>query len=97
MAPIQTSDPMRIGFLTLPAPSQAAGLWDPAASAGLTARVWSWLEDLGLVPRQPAAASRRPVSRWQKQGSMVDPNGTVLPAGTTPTDQGSGIDPNGGK
>jgi hypothetical protein len=78
-------------FLALPVTSQAAGLWEPAASAGLTVRVWSWLEGLGLIPRQPA-----PASRWEKQGSMVDPNGQPLPASTTP-DQGSGIDPNGGK
>src|SRR5215210_8911502 len=83
-------------LLALPAPSQAAGFWAAPAAAGLTARVWSWLESLGLAPRQPAAASRRPVSRWEKQGNMIDPNGVPLPAGTTP-DQGSGIDPNGGK
>jgi hypothetical protein len=82
--------------LALPAPSHAAGLWAAPAAADLTARVWSWLESLGLAPRPPAAASRRPLARWEKQGNMVDPNGQPLPASTTP-DQGSGIDPNGGK
>jgi hypothetical protein len=83
-------------FLALPAPSQAATLWEPAASAGIAVRVWSWLESLGLAPR-PAAPPRRPASRWEKQGSMIDPNGTPThPAATTNSDQGSGIDPNGG-
>jgi hypothetical protein len=85
--------------LALPAPSQAAPLWGPAASAGIAVRVWSWLESLGLAPR-PAATPRRPASRWEKQGSMIDPNGapTNPPAASaTSGDQGSGIDPNGGK
>jgi len=86
-------------FLALPAPSQAAPLWGPAASAGIAVRVWSWLESLGLAPR-PAATSRRPASRWEKQGSMIDPNGllpTTPPPSATSSDQGSGIDPNGTK
>jgi hypothetical protein len=84
-------------FLALPAPSQAAALWEPAASAGIAVRVWSWLESLGLAPR-PAATSRRPASRWEKQGSMIDPNGLLTnPPVVTNSDQGSGIDPNGHK
>jgi hypothetical protein len=87
-------------FLALPAPSQAAALWEPAASAGIAVRVWSWLESLGLAP-WPAATSRRPVALWNKdkQGSMIDPNGvpTNPPAVVTDSDQGSGIDPNGTK
>ena len=84
-------------FLALPAPSQAAPLWGPAASAGIAVRVWSWLESLGLAPR-PAAASRRHASQWEKQGNMIDPNGLPInPPAATNSDQGSGIDPNGTK
>jgi hypothetical protein len=83
-------------FLALPAPSQAAALWEPAVSAGIAVRVWSWLESLGLAPR-PAATSRRPSSRWEKQGSMIDPNGLPTYPPATNSEQGSGIDPNGHK
>jgi len=80
-------------FLALPSPSNAAGLWDPAATAVLTSRVWSWLEGLGLTPHKPATA-RRPAARLEKAGTAIDPNGTTPPPSTT-SDQGSGIDPNG--
>jgi hypothetical protein len=83
-------------FLALPAPSQAAALWEPAASAGIAVRVWSWLESLGLAPR-PAATPRRPASRWEKQGSMIDPNGLPTYPPAANSEQGSGIDPNGNK
>ena len=85
-------------FLALPAPSQAAALWEPAASAGIAVRVWSWLESLGLAPRL-AATSRRPASQWEKdkQGPMIDPNGLPTYPPTVVTDSGSGIDPNGTK
>lgn len=89
-------------FLALPTPSQALGPWEPAASAGLSFRVWSWLESFGLTPRQPAAAPRRPASLREKQGPMIDPNGgwITTPPPPPPVDkreQGSGIDPNGQK
>ena len=86
-------------FLALPMPSQAAGPWEPGIVVGVATRAWSWLENLGLIPRQPAPA-QRPVSRWEKQGSMIDPNGghwVTIPTAPSvdPSDQGSGIDPNG--
>ena len=86
-------------FLVLPAPSQAAGLWEiPSA---VVSRVWSWMESLGIV--KPAVPARRPVARWEKQGSMIDPDGQTVP-GTAPTappasatsEEGSTIDPNSG-
>ncbi|HEV2852683.1 MAG TPA: hypothetical protein VHC97_07760 [Thermoanaerobaculia bacterium] len=79
-------------FLVLPAPSRAAGLWNPAAAAGVTARVWSWLEGLGLTPSKPAAR------RLEKSGGTIDgTSSTTTPPATTTSDQGSGIDPNGVK
>ncbi|HKI05160.1 MAG TPA: hypothetical protein VKK31_24485 [Thermoanaerobaculia bacterium] len=86
---LATAGLMAALFLALPAPSTAAGPWEPAASARLTVRVWSWLESLGLTPRQP-----------EKQGSMIDPNGgnwITVPSAPTGSEQGSGIDPNGGR
>lgn len=81
--------------LALPVPSRAAGLWNPESAAVLTARVWSWLEGLGLTPSKPAA--RRPPARWQKAGGTLDgATTTPQPPTTTTSDQGSGIDPNGG-
>lgn len=79
--------------LVLPSPSHAVGLWDPAATAVLSSRIWSWLEGLGLTPHQPVAA-RRPGARLEKGGPGIDPNGTTTPPATS-SDQGSGIDPNG--
>lgn len=83
--------------LALPAPSQAAGLWDPAAPAAWMSRAWSWLE--GLVAGKPAAAPRRSAAQREKAG-LVDPR---TPSTLTESDpstgpyQGSGIDPNGMK
>ena len=87
-------------FLVLPAPSQAARLWETPSA--VVSRVWSWMESLGIV--KPAAPSRRPAAPWAKEGSAIDPNGQTIP-GTTPTDptasatsdEGSMIDPDGGK
>ena len=84
-------------FLVLPAPSQAAGLWETPSVA--VSRVWFWMESLGIV--KPVA--RRPTALREKQGSMIDPDGRTVP-GTTPavppasatSDQGSAIDPDGG-
>ena len=82
--------------LALPAPSQAAGLWDPAAPTVWMARAWSWLEGLGIVPHP---APRRPSAQREKTG-LAAPGGpsTVLqppPPGPGGPYQGSGIDPNG--
>jgi hypothetical protein len=86
-------------FLVLPAPSQAAGLWEtPSVVISL---VWSWMESLGFV--KPARL-RRMAAPWAKEGSAIDPDGRTVP-GTIPTappasatsDQGSAIDPDGGR
>jgi hypothetical protein len=97
---LATTGLMAALFLALPAPSRAVGPWEPGASARLSVKVWSWLESLGFAPRQPAAASRRPVSVREKQGPMIDPNGgnsITVPMPPTGSEQGSGIDPNGGR
>jgi len=75
--------------LALPPPSQAASprSWQPL---DLAARMWSWLQDLGLVPQ-----AEKP-SRLEKQGSMVDPDGRKNPTSTS-SDQGSMVDPDGSK
>ncbi len=85
-------------FLVLPAPSQAAGLWETPSV--VASRVWSWMESLGFV--KPAAPTRRSTAHKEKQGSAIDPDGQTVP-GTTVTappasaasDQGSAIDPDG--
>ena len=80
--------------LALPAPSQAADLWD-WQPAKVAAQVWSWLEGLGLIP-QP----EKPSGGLQKEGSMVEPNGQPH-SGSSPstpqasTDEGSMVEPNG--
>lgn len=85
--------------LALPAPSQAAGLWAPAAASTVwMARAWSWLEGLGLVPGKPAAAPRRSTAQREKSGLAApgDPSTAVETPPGGPF-QGSGIDPNGAK
>ena len=85
-------------FLALPAPSQAAGLWDPAAPTVWVSRAWSWLES--LVPGKPAAAPRRSAAQREKSGLVAPgtPSTLTEPApGTGGPYQGSGIDPNGAK
>lgn len=95
---------LAVGLLTalslaLPAPSQAAGLWDPAAPTVWMARAWSWLESLGLVSGKPAPEPRR--SAVQQKSGPVAPGapGTTSTLTESPGGpyQGSGIDPNGGK
>jgi hypothetical protein len=86
--------------LALPAPSQAAGLWDPAAPTVWMSRAWSWLESLGLVPGKPAPAPRRSAAQREKSGMIAPgtPSTLVEPSpGTGGPYQGSGIDPNGSK
>jgi len=83
-------------FLTFPAPSQAAGFWS-LPPADLAVRMWSWIESLGLF--QGPAPQPRP-TRWEKEGSMVDPNGQpgihlTAPSATSNTDEGSMVDPDG--
>lgn len=74
-----------------PAPSRAAGLWEaPFLMSGITLRVRTWLERWLPGPRR---------ANGVKQGSGVDPNGTVPSTSPTPgstsSNQGSGVDPNG--
>jgi hypothetical protein len=82
-------------FLALPTPSQATGLWS-WEPIDLAARMWSWLEN--LLPQGAAASAHQPSDRWEKEGSMGDPDGR--PSSTTPpasasSDQGSLVDPDG--
>jgi hypothetical protein len=84
--------------LAVPSPSRAVGLWEVTVPATLVARAWSWLESRGLGVRTVPA--RQPSVRWEKQGSAIDPNGSVVqvtrsPTSDVPLDQGSAIDPNG--
>ncbi len=76
-----------------PAPSRAAGLREVSGlMPGIAVRVRTWLEGWLPDPRPAAAASK------SKQGSGVDPNGTVPATSPVPgstTNQGSGVDPNG--
>lgn len=86
-------------FLVSPVPSQAAGF---GPSPVTLARVWTWLESLGIV--KPVPSQHKPAARWEKEGSAIDPDGRTIP-GTTLTappdsatsDQGSAIDPDGNK
>jgi hypothetical protein len=83
--------------LALPAPSQAAGLWAPAAPTVWMSRAWSWLESLGLVSGKPAPAPRRSAAQREKSGLVApgDPSTAVEPPTEGGPYQGSGIDPNG--
>lgn len=86
-------------FLVLPAPSQAAGLWETPSV--VVSRVWSWMESLGFV--KPTRL-QRVAAPWAKEGSMIDPDGQTVPRTTSTappasatSDQGSMIDPDGDK
>jgi len=83
--------------LALPVPAHAVVLrhWQPA---NIASWFWSWLQDLGLVPGSAVPRS----APYQKEGSMIDPNGQPhsgstpsTPPGTTTSDEGSMLDPNG--
>lgn len=78
--------------LALPAPSQAAGLWDTVAPSVWMARASSWLEDLGLVPHP---APRRLAAQREKTGTAAPGDSVTTPQPPKPKPQGSGIDPNG--
>ena len=88
-------------FLAAPSPSSAAGLRNSLTANDFAARVWAWLE--GLLPGSstPVSTSRKPAVLLEKEGSMIDPNGRLLPTGSsaptsaTSSDQGSAIDPDG--
>jgi hypothetical protein len=79
-------------LLAVPAPSHAAGFREPAT---LAMRVWAWLESLLLGTPEPAVDTR-----WEKEGSAIDPNGRTTPAppppaSSTTSEEGSMIDPDG--
>jgi hypothetical protein len=69
-------------LMVLPMPARALGLWE-IPSVGLTARVWVWLEKLGIGGKT-AETERRPVARWEKEGSAINPDGRTTPNSTTP-------------
>lgn len=78
--------------LALPAPSQAAGLWDTVAPSVWMDRALSWLESLGLVP-DPAQRHQR--DQREKTGTAAPGDSVTTPQPPKPAPQGSGIDPNG--
>jgi len=80
-------------LMALPMPAHALGLWE-IPSVGLTARVWAWLERLGMGDK---GTERRPAVRWEKQGGMIDPDGRTTPLPTPPASATSGgdTDPDG--
>lgn len=63
-------------LLASPAPTLAAGFWKPAVAPGLAVRVWAWLERAGVVPGVGVV--------WEKEGSMIDPNGEPRTSAPTP-------------
>ncbi len=75
--------------LALPPPSQAASLWS-WQPVDLATRLWSWLQDLGLVPQ-----AEKPSGGYEKEGSMIEPDGRTTPARATNSDEGSMIEPDG--
>lgn len=88
-------------LLTATAPSHAAGARSSFMDKGFAASLWGWLENLLPGGTTPVAPVGRTVGVYEKEGSMIDPNGRPLPSGSTaPTsatsaDEGSMIDPNG--
>jgi hypothetical protein len=73
-------------LVTVPAPSWAK----ERESASVLRNAWGWLAS--LWPGAFLASSP-----WDKEGSMIDPNGAVQPASQPRPDEGSMIDPNGGR
>lgn len=76
-----------------PAPSEAAG-FGQGTMVSLWALGWDWLAGVGeklgwtagpeRAPSRPAARRNGgPARVWDKQGSMVDPNGCQSPSGTS--------------
>lgn len=73
-----------------PASSEAAG-FGRGTMVSLWALSWDWLASVGeklgwtAVPERAPSARRNggPARVWDKQGSMVDPNGCQSPSGTS--------------
>lgn len=78
-------------LLSVPAPSQAAGLRGRASAADLVTRAWSWVESL-LGSSRPAASSRQ----LTMQRKDAPPTNPLPPPGST-TGSGSAMDPDGVK
>jgi hypothetical protein len=82
--------------LTAPAPSHAVGLWESGIPmAEIFAKAWSW-----LAGHLPGSKPRQRTAPWEKEGSMINPNGGgSLIADPVPppdgADEGSMINPNG--
>lgn len=76
-------------LLSIPAPSQAAGLRGQVATSFVT-RAWSWLDSL-LGSPVPVASTQRPAV--QQKDIIVSP----VPAPSGTGGQGSMIDPDGVK
>lgn len=71
--------------LALPSPSQAASPWD-WDPARLAAQACSWLEQLGFLTGE----ATMPVAQWEKEGSLVDPEGKPIATTSAPPIEGSG-------
>jgi hypothetical protein len=77
-------------LLSVPAPSQAAGLRGQAPAADLMTRAWSWVESL-LGSSRPAASTPQ---RTIQQKNAPQTSGPPL---TSTTGSGSAMDPDGVK
>lgn len=77
-------------FLALPSPSEATGLWawNPTR---LAVKAWSWLGELGFLPREATT----PAGSWEKEGSGLNPDGLVTPAGNPNPEEPRGANPRG--
>ena len=78
-------------LLSIPAPSQAAGLRGQVPASGFVTRAWSWLERL-LASSGPAASTQQPAIH-QKDVPVFPPPPPIPPTSTTGS--GSMIDPDG--
>jgi len=68
-------------FLAVPSASRAAGARQARLpAAGFVERVWSWIAELW-----PAGGSPAPASRWEKEGSVISPEGQPHTTATSPT------------
>ncbi len=79
-------------LLSIPAPSQAAGLRGQIPASGFVTRAWSWLESLLATSGTAASTQRQAV---QQKDYPFPPPPPVPPSGTTGS--GSMIDPDGAK
>jgi len=78
-------------LLSVPGPSQAAGLRGQAPAADLMTRTWSWVESLLGSSRPVASARQRAIQ--QKNA----PQTSSTPPLTSTTGSGSAMDPDGVK